>query len=148
MKKVFDDYRLRVGEVVIDTNPPPGIPVLEQRFDETEVGSAKFVTLTEIQPRPDAGEIRADDLPQFVELDVSAEGIVDYNVFSSIYSKGKLALLVSWRNRDLAKAFAPKRSGSVDVRHRLIRVVRDYGMFDRRESPQFYPEVQRHAVRS
>jgi hypothetical protein len=29
------------------------------------------------------------------------------------------------------------------LRHRKVRVVRDYGMFDRREAPQYYPEVQR-----
>jgi hypothetical protein len=28
------------------------------------------------------------------------------------------------------------------VWYRKIRVVRDYGMFDRREAPQFYPDVQ------
>ncbi len=28
-------------------------------------------------------------------------------------------------------------------RLRHIRVVRDYGMFDRREAPQYYPEVTR-----
>ena len=29
------------------------------------------------------------------------------------------------------------------ARLRRVRVVRDYGMFDRREAPQYYPEVQR-----
>ena len=28
-----------------------------------------------------------------------------------------------------------------DLRRRTIRIVRDYGMFDRRESPQYYPDV-------
>jgi hypothetical protein len=26
---------------------------------------------------------------------------------------------------------------------RTVRIVRDYGMFDRREAPQYYPEVAR-----
>jgi hypothetical protein len=30
-----------------------------------------------------------------------------------------------------------------DVRYRAIRVIRSYAMFDRREAPQIYPEVQR-----
>jgi hypothetical protein len=29
----------------------------------------------------------------------------------------------------------------MDARLRRIRVIRDYGMFDRREAPQYYPEV-------
>jgi hypothetical protein len=35
----------------------------------------------------------------------------------------------------------------VSIRHRVIRLVRDYGMFDRRESPQYYPDVERSAAR-
>jgi hypothetical protein len=31
------------------------------------------------------------------------------------------------------------------LRHRQVRVVRDYGMRDRREAPQYYPEVARAA---
>jgi hypothetical protein len=27
-----------------------------------------------------------------------------------------------------------------------VRVLRDYGMFDRREAPQFYPEVKREGA--
>jgi hypothetical protein len=29
------------------------------------------------------------------------------------------------------------------VRHRIVRIVSDYGMFDRRESPQYYPDIER-----
>src|SRR6202041_1373693 len=47
---VFQDYRLRVGEVVSDTAPPDGAPLVEQGLDETEVGAGKFATLTEALP--------------------------------------------------------------------------------------------------
>jgi len=29
------------------------------------------------------------------------------------------------------------------LRHRRVRIIRDYGMFERREAPQFYPAVRR-----
>jgi hypothetical protein len=29
------------------------------------------------------------------------------------------------------------------ARLRRVRIVRDYGMFDRREAPQYYPEIAR-----
>src|ERR1700722_11884808 len=45
--EVFQDYRLRVGEVTLDSIPPAGVPTVEQRLDETEIGAAKFLTLTE-----------------------------------------------------------------------------------------------------
>jgi hypothetical protein len=32
--------------------------------------------------------------------------------------------------------------GISKLRHRRIRVVRDYGRFDRREAPQFYADVK------
>src|ERR1700745_200597 len=34
--KIFQDYHLRVGEVTVDTRPPPGLSVEQTRFDETE----------------------------------------------------------------------------------------------------------------
>jgi hypothetical protein len=33
------------------------------------------------------------------------------------------------------------------ARLRRVRVVRDYGMFDRREAPQFYPDAKGAATR-
>ena len=32
--------------------------------------------------------------------------------------------------------------GIETLRHRKVRVVRDYGRFDRREAPQFYEDVK------
>jgi hypothetical protein len=29
-----------------------------------------------------------------------------------------------------------------ELRHRQVRIIRDYGMQDRREAPQFYPPVE------
>jgi len=50
--------------------------------------------------------------------------------------------LASWRDRLAAERFNPlSRTGVSGTRHRIVRVVRDYGMFDRRESPQYYPAM-------
>jgi heme-degrading monooxygenase HmoA len=137
--EVFQDYHLRVGEVVLDTAPPAGTPIVEQRLDETEIGTAKFVTLTEVQQR---SGVTAAALADWLLLDRDQGGLVDYDVFASIYNKGKLALLASWRDRPAAEQFGPPfRAGAGGSRHRTVRVVRDYGMFDRRESPQYYPAI-------
>ena len=37
----------------------------------------------------------------------------------------------------------PAIATAKSLRHRQVRIIRDYGMFERREAPQFYPEVQR-----
>src|SRR5690242_3513475 len=48
--EVFRDYHLRVGEFTADSRPPPGQVLRQQRLDETEVGAAKYVTITELAP--------------------------------------------------------------------------------------------------
>jgi heme-degrading monooxygenase HmoA len=138
--EVFRDYHLRVGEIVADTHVPAGQAVREQRFDETEVGDAKLVTITE-QPL-DAGNMDPAALASRLRLAFQSaeESLVDWDVFESIYRPGNFALLASWRDRTAAKAFA---TAPADARLRSVRIIRDYGMFDRREAPQFYPEVQR-----
>jgi heme-degrading monooxygenase HmoA len=135
--EVFQDYHLRVGEIVRDTAPPAGAAIVEQRLDETEIGRAKFVTLTEVQPE---SGVTAAALPDWLSVDRHRADVIDYDVFASIYNAGKLALLSSWRDRPSAERFSPPAPAG--LRHRVVRVVRDYGMFDRRESPQYYPEVQ------
>lgn len=139
--EVFQDYHLRVGEIVSDSAPPEGLKVVEQRMDETEIGDAKFAALTEISP---AGGPVPEKLADVLALDRHRPALLDHDVFASIYNEGKVALLTSWRDRRSAEVFdvGPLASAR-SVRHRVVRVVRDYGMFDRRESPQYYPEVAR-----
>jgi heme-degrading monooxygenase HmoA len=137
--EVFQDYHLRVGEVVLDTAPPAGTAIVQQRLDETEIGAAKYMTLTEIQQR---SGVTTAALADWLLLDRDQAGLIDYDVFASIYNQGKLALLASWRDRPAAEQFEPPfRAGAGGSRHRIVRVVRDYGMFDRRESPQYYPAI-------
>ena len=139
--EVFQDYHLRVGEIVRDTAPPAGAAIVEQRLDETEIGRAKFVTLTEVQPE---SGVTAVALPDWLSVDRHRAGLIDYDVFASIYNAGKDALLASWRDRPSAERFSPPASAG--LRHRVVGVVPDYGMFDRRESPQYYPEIQTGAA--
>ena len=49
------------------------------------------------------------------------------------------------RDRAAADSFSDTVLPKDSARLRQVRVVRDYGMFDRREAPQYYPEQRRHA---
>src|SRR5262249_27966094 len=141
--EVFQDYHLRVGDVIADTNPPREAPIKEQRFDETEVGVAKAVTFTEVTPEDGTSFASFTALASALGFDVTLEGFIDYDVVASIYNPGKLALLVSWKNAKAAGGWTPVNTGRFQtLRHRTIRIVRDYGMFDRREAPQFYPDAE------
>lgn len=147
--EVFEDYHLRVGEITADTQPPKGQTVEEKRFDETDVGEAKVVTITEVT-RAEHSTLgaNADLLGPHLGLDAKTEGLIDQEIFESIYNPGKLALLTSWRDAASANAWTPsKPEVAKSVRHRHVRVIRDYGMFERREAPQYYPDVDRRVGR-
>ena len=120
--EVFEDYHLRVGEVTADTNLPSGNRLEQHRFDETEVGSAKVISICEGEAVPEP----------------PAAGVHDVELYESITTPGRLLRLVSWRNPAAGEAWKP-----MSVRHRRVRVIRDYGMADRREAPQYYREVGR-----
>lgn len=142
---VFSDYHLSVCEVTADTQPPPGMKVVEQRIDETEVAAAKALSITELTPEKGATLAAYPDLiTGHVGLDTRAETLVDYDVFESIYNPGKVLLLNQWKSLADAQAWTPRSyAGVAQLRHRRMRNVRDYGMFERREAPQFYPEARR-----
>lgn len=145
--EVFEDYHLRVGEITADTHPPEGTAVQGQRFDATEIGEAKVVTITELEPREKnkvGGE--ADQFALRLGLRPGTNGLIDQEAFASIYNPGKLLLLAGWRDAAGAQAWTPNEADAgAALRHRHVRVIRDYGMFDRREAPQFYPDVTRAA---
>lgn len=108
---ILAGYQLRVGEIVADTEASGNL--LQQRFDVTEVGAAKFLTVTEA---PMAAN----------------------TTFESIMRPGHGLLLSGWTDLATAEAGIKNKSG----RHRIVRVIRDYGMFERTEAPQYYPEAR------
>jgi heme-degrading monooxygenase HmoA len=142
--EIFQDYHLQVGDVIFDTDPPKQAPILERRFDETEIGSAKIVTFTEITPVDGAAFAdQANLLPAHLGLDPNDGAVTGHDVWASIYKPGKMALSVGWKDARAADAWQPKKIGGIaELRHRKVRVVRDYGRFDRREAPQFYADVK------
>jgi heme-degrading monooxygenase HmoA len=141
---VLTDYHLRVGQVTRDTQLPPGQVLAEQRLDETEAGQGTTVTL--IDARRSAGwasETAPADAAASLGLTPEAEGLLAWDVFDAVLSPGDMIMLLSWRGHEAADAFAARKTLPAGTRLRQVRVVRDYGMYDRRENPQYYPELQR-----
>ncbi|MBX6324377.1 MAG: antibiotic biosynthesis monooxygenase, partial [Rhodospirillaceae bacterium] len=63
-------------------------------------------------------------------------------VFESIQTPGRLLLLASWRDAAAAVRWSPRRpEAAAGLRQRCVRIIRDCGLADRREAPQFHPEV-------
>jgi heme-degrading monooxygenase HmoA len=112
---VFADYHLRVGEIVADTGADTLPP--RQRLDATEVAALKAVTLTE---RP---------------LEPGAVPPTDGDVFDSITRPGNALYLRAWPDIPAAQTGIARTQGH----HRVVQVIRDYGMFARTEAPQHFP---------
>ncbi|HYM68501.1 MAG TPA: antibiotic biosynthesis monooxygenase [bacterium] len=140
--QVFRDYHLRVGEIVADTHLPHGCVLREQRFDETDVGAAKIATLTE------RSLVDASSAPIVDALAASLGGRpggtrpepVEWDVFEHIYQPARLLLLNFWCDAGAVRAWLAE--APEEARHRTVRLIRDYGMFDRAEAPQYYPTAQ------
>jgi len=140
---VFLDYHLRVGQVTRDTRVPEGYALREQRLDETATGDGTTMTLIDAKRPPEwVKETQPEDVANWLGLAADAPGLVAWDVFDAVLTPGDSMLLVSWRDHDAAEAFEGAVSLQDGARLRRVRVVRDYGMFDRREAPQYYPEVQ------
>jgi heme-degrading monooxygenase HmoA len=142
--EILLDYHLRVGQITQDTRIPAGYTLQEQRLDETEVGEGTTVTLIDgKQPAEWAGTSNAADCSKYLGLDPFAGGMIAWDVFDAVLTPGDLILLMSWRTNGDAETFESSVNLTTDARLRRVRIVRDYGMFDRREAPQYYPEVRR-----
>lgn len=140
--EIFSDYHLRVGQLTRDTNVPAGYQLHEQRLDETEIGEATTVTLIDSKRPPEwVKDTKPEDAASWLGLDSKAEGLVAWDVFEAVLTPGDVILLMSWRGRVPAEVFENRRALTDGARLRRVRVVRDYGMYDRREAPQYYPDV-------
>jgi heme-degrading monooxygenase HmoA len=147
---IFSDYHLRVCEVTADSHPPKGLKVIEQRFDATQTGAAKALAITEVSPKSHAmSSVHPDLLLSHLGFDERAAGLTEYDVFESIINPGKMLLLTSWKSADDSARWAPNDfAGAAQIRHRRVRNVRDYGLFERREAAQYFPEVEQAALSS
>jgi len=141
--QILQDYHLRVGQVTRDTEVPPGVSIVEQRLDETEVGDGTTVTLIAMK-RPTEWKETTNpaDCAQLMGLDPRGEGLLEWELFDALLTPGDLILLISWRDHAAAERFEDELTVPEGARLRRVRVVRDYGMFDRREAPQYYADAQ------
>ncbi|MBB3260092.1 heme-degrading monooxygenase HmoA [Paraburkholderia bannensis] len=142
--RVFADYRLRIGQTVADTRVPQGEALTEQRLDVTEVGAGKAVTL--LDATRDAAWVRqagADAVRESLGLPLDAAGLVAWDAFDALMAPGDVVVVATWRDMEAAEAFERQTALAADARLRHIRIIREYGMFDRREAPQYFEEAQR-----
>lgn len=117
--EVLDDYRLRVGEVAaIGGDGAAALPPTS-RLDVTETGEAKALAL--------------------VAGGATMPGALAQDSFTAILEPHDTLSMGGYATLD----GAVDAMGKGTARRLAIRIIRDYGMLDRREAPQFHPPVRR-----
>jgi heme-degrading monooxygenase HmoA len=141
--EILRDYHLRVGQITHDTQVPAGEKIEEQRLDETQVGEGTTITLVDAKwPKTSCETADAPGISKYLGLDPKADRLVSWDVFDAVLTPGDVILLMAWKAKTDADEFAKRIVFSPGGRLRQVRVVRDYGMFDRREAPQYYPAAR------
>src|SRR5262249_39738616 len=139
--EVFRDYNLRVGQVTGDTHAQSGV-LVEQRSDEIETGAGTALMVIDGARPPDW--VRASspqDVAAWLGLPSQGWGALAWDVFEAILTPGDVILVSTWRDQKTAEDPERRTAFGDGVRRRRVRVIRDYGMYDRREAPQYYPDA-------
>jgi len=143
-QEIFEDYHLRVGQITADSRLPAGCELREQRLDLTDVGEGSAITLINAKRPPEYKDTQNPaDCAEYLGLDPYAADMRSWDVFEAVLTPGDLILLTSWKDEGAALKYEdtvvelPKQA-----RTRRVRIIRDYGMSDRREAPQYYPPVE------
>lgn len=139
-REVLEDYHLRVGQLTRDTKLPDGLELKEQRLDETEVGEGTAVILIDAR-RPGEWKETTNpaDCAEWLGL-VPKQGFLDWDLYEAVLTPGDLILAATFKDEAAAKEFEDSVILPDEARLRRVRLIRDYGMLDRREAPQYYPE--------
>ena len=116
---IFDDYRIRIGEMIHDDEA--GTVADQHRFDATATGEAKVMTMTE----------------HATGARVEAPGALSVRTFDSVLREGRSATLTGWPGEAAAQALATPPG----ARSRRFRIVRDYTLAGREEAPQYFAPV-------
>jgi heme-degrading monooxygenase HmoA len=127
-EQVFADYRIRIAQVIHEERPakPAWRPERLSPYNDPKRRAPTFVV---------ASESRNRQLP--------VETLLKRDAFESVYRPGIFAHLVDVRSPDAGLDFGRQLfADSTTEYFRVFEVMRDYGMFNRGEAPQYYAPVQ------
>ena len=126
-EKVFSDYRIRIAQVIHEQRPgqPVWRPERRTPYNDPARRPPTYVI---------ASESKNADLP------VATHWRRDS--FQSMYRDGYFAHLVDLPDHRSGMEFGAQLFADPTTEYfRIFEVMRDYGMYDRAEAPQYYPPV-------
>ena len=114
--QIFDDYRLRIAQVIFErTAAAQWRPDRLTTYNDPASQPARYLAIAESRQALDADDAAVES-------------------YESLYRPGEYATVFNLREPTL-----PQLADTPAVfRTRLCETERDYGMFDRREAPQYY----------
>lgn len=150
---ILEDYTLRVGEVIAsyDGYLPSAYlggqnsredPDAWTKPDYTETGAGEAVVLVNtkrsmnwLKSRRQWPERIAEDMGLYGCEDV----VVQWDVFEAVLTPGDLILMITLKEGDATSYQINIAWPGKDVR--CVKVLREYGKYDRREAPQYFPDA-------
>lgn len=128
-EEVFSNYRIRIAQVIHEERP--GKPVWQP---------ARRTPYNDPARRPSTFAVIAES--KHAELPVTTGWKRDD--FKSVYRDGIFAHLIDVPDQQAGLEFGRQLLKDATTEYfRIVEVMRDYGMFDRTEAPQYYPPVER-----
>ena len=128
-EKVFSDYRIRIAQVIHEERPDKPLWQPERRtpYNDPARRPSTFVLVAE---------------SKHAELPVETEWRRDS--FKSVYRDGYFAHLIDVPDQRSGVELGQLLMMDPTMEYfRIVEVMRDYGMYDRTEAPQYYPPVER-----
>ena len=129
---VFSDYRIRIAQVIHEARPNQPIWQPERRtpYNDPARRAPTYVLATESKSG---------------KLAVKTEW--RHDAFASVYREGQFAHLFDVPDPQAGIAFGEKLFADPTTEYvRIFEVMRDYGMYERTEAPQYYPPVERSSA--
>jgi heme-degrading monooxygenase HmoA len=129
---VFSDYRIRIAQVIHEARPKQPVWQPERRTPYNDPARRAPTYLL-------AAESKSAELPMKTEW--------RHDAFASVYREGQFAHLIDVPDPNAAIKFGERLLADPTTEYvRLFEVMRDYGMYERSEAPQYYPPAERGSV--
>ena len=128
-EKVFSDYRIRVAQLIHEARPGQSVWQPDRRTPYNDPARRRPTYVL-------AAESKSARLPVETEWRRDA--------FASVYRDRHFAHLIDLPDQQSGVEFGARLFADPTIEYfRVFEVMRDYGMYDRTEAPQYYPDVPR-----
>jgi len=128
-EKVFSDYRIRVAQLIHEARPGQPVWQPDRRTPYNDPARRRPTYVL-------AAESKSARVPVETEWRRDA--------FASVYRDRHFAHLIDLPDQHSGVEFGARLFADPTIEYfRVFEVMRDYGMYDRTEAPQYYPDVPR-----